>query len=170
MRRMAAGAFALLLVPCMAQAEAPDVNLGLWETITTTDAQNVPMPDMSMLPPEARARFEAYQKANPQPSGGTKVSRTCVTKADLEEFDKDDMKLDESCAKSVIKQTKTVRELRMDCPPPQASQMRMRFEAVSRTLIKGTMNMTSANSDGKPFTVKGTLTSKWLGADCGNVR
>jgi hypothetical protein len=45
----------------------------------------------------------------------------------------------------------------------------MHVDALSSTSFKAAMR--SSNSErGKTMTVDGTMTGKWLGADCGNVK
>ena len=43
------------------------------------------------------------------------------------------------------------------------------FEAVDSTTVKGTMSMNSAAQGGRGMSMKVDFSSKYLGADCGDV-
>ncbi len=45
----------------------------------------------------------------------------------------------------------------------------MHIDALSPTNFKGTFKM-SETDQGKTMNVNGTMTGKWLGADCGTVK
>jgi len=163
-RSLFAGVVASLVCVAVVRAQAPvlDVRMGLWEMTMTTNMSGDMGIDMSKMTPEQRAQMEAAMKTMMAPH--TDVSKTCMTK---EKFDKGNvMSSDDKCKSTITTNTRSVLEMKQSCPNEQ-SQMHM--EALSPTSVKATFTGTATNQ-GKTMKVDGTITAKWLGANCGDVK
>jgi Protein of unknown function (DUF3617) len=158
-----------LALAAPALAERPDLKLGLWET-TTVRSGGSPM-DLSNMPPEARAKIEAYQKLHPNQSGPTHTVRSCLTKEKLdhEMFTPSEGPRD-GCKRTQVKTTKTTEDITIECP--NGAHGEGHFQILSPELSKGTFAMTGMSGpDGKTaFSMKSQMTSKWISADCGDVK
>jgi hypothetical protein len=157
----------LMLSSLVVHAEPLDVRLGLWETTTTTDVSGMPIPSdvLNKLPPERRARFEAAMKARQAHGPKSYTGKTCMTKEDLNRpfTNKDDK--DKNCTSTIVTATRTHAEYRIECTGAEAHSGVMQIEALSPEQVKATMTMNTGNG-----AVTNELSSKWIGADCGNVR
>lgn len=93
------------------------------------------------------------------------VDTTCVTKEDLagNPFGSDE---DEGCKVTVLAQTRTRWQGRLDCPGPTPRIQETKVEALSRESMRaeGTVKMTMP--DGRVVNKKVTMTGKWLGPTC----
>jgi Protein of unknown function (DUF3617) len=162
-----AGAVVVCSATLLAQTPALNVRLGLWETtVTTKVAGNMPGMDMSKLTPDQRARMEAAMK---QFMGThTTTHKSCMTKADLEKasfLGKDEP----NCKTTVVKNTSTMMEAHQVCAGDDARTVDLHFEAASPTAVTGTIKSTDTTG-GKTVNVDGTITARWLSADCGNAK
>ncbi len=153
--------------PTVARAEPFDVKLGLWEVTHRTETSGVPPIDTSGLTPEQRARLEAAMKA--RAGTQTRTRRSCLTKEKLEKelFPTDEKNA--SCEHTVVSSTPTVREEKMACTGEQPITGDIRFEALSRERVKGEARM-AVGEGSRSMTVHSTMTARWLGSDCGNVK
>jgi hypothetical protein len=163
----AALAVAVCSAALVAQAPALNVKLGLWETtVTTKIGGDVPGMDMSKLTPEQQAQM---QQAMKQFMGShTVTNKTCLTKDQLDKANflgKDEP----NCKTTISKNTSTVMEGHQVCTGDDARTVDLHFEAASPTSVNGTFKST-ATSQGKTMNVDGTITGRWLGADCGNIK
>jgi hypothetical protein len=93
------------------------------------------------------------------------VDTNCLTKEDLarKPFGSDE---DEGCKVTVLAQTRTRWQGRLDCPGPTPRIEEMKIEALSRESMRaeGTVKMTMP--DGRVVNQKGTMSGKWLGPTC----
>lgn len=156
----------LMLSSLSLHAEPLDVKLGLWKTTSTTDISGMPVPDevLRNLPPDRRARFESAMKARRANGPKSHTENTCITKKDLDRpFNKNDD--DKNCKYTIVSATHTHAEYKIECTGPEAHNGVMHIEALSRESIKATIKMNTGNG-----TVTNETTSKWVAADCGNVR
>jgi len=162
-----AAAMAACSAALLAQAPALNVRLGLWETTTTIKlAGDLPGMDTSKFTPEQRAQMEAAMK---QLMGThTMTNKTCMTKADLEKasfLSKDEP----NCKTTIVKNTSTTLDAHRVCTGADPRTEDLHFEAASPTAVTGTFKSTTT-TDGKTTNVDGTIASRWLAADCGNVK
>ncbi len=151
----------------MARAEPFDVKLGLWEVTSTTDTSGTPPIDTSKLTPEQRERIEAAMKA--RQGTRTRTLRSCLTqeKLDKELFPAD--KENASCKHVVVSSSRTVREVKLECAGEHPMKGDIRFEALSRERVKGAARMTLGEG-ARAMKVDSTMSGRWLGSDCGNVK
>lgn len=168
---LAVGAFFVVVAgtagPSAARAEPFDAKLGLWEVTHTTQTQGAPPVDMGKLTPEQRARLEAMFKA--RQGGTTRTVRSCLTKERLDEEIFPSDKEDSNCTRTLIANTRTVREMKMECRGEHPMTGDVRFEALSRERVRGNADMTIGGGP-RPMKVHSTMTARWLGSDCGNVK
>lgn len=154
-----------------------DVKLGLWETTTKSEMSGMPaMPAMpqipeetlAKLPPAQRAQLEARMKGG---MGGprTNTMKSCLTKEALDRglnFAQND----NSCTYKVVSSSSTKQEMHSEC---NRGQMKMTgdltIDRVDAEHIKGGMTMKSAEG-GQPMNMKMSFETKWISADCGDVK
>lgn len=168
--RLAAGAFLVAAStwgPAAARAAPFDARLGLWEVTHTTETKGAPPIDTSKLTSEQRARLEQMLKA--RQGERTKTLRSCLTKEKLEKDVFPAEKEDASCKRTLISNTRTVREMRMECAGEHPMTGNVRFEALSRERVRGNADMTIGGGP-RPMTVHSTMAARWIGSDCGNVK
>ena len=149
-----------------------DVKLGLWETTVTNQS------DMSaMLPPEMLAKLTPAQRAQleagMQGRGGarTNASKHCITKETINEAfaaanrgNSREMK----CTQTFVTSTSSKMVMHMECTSESMkTSSDIQVEVIDREHTKGSIVTTSAG--GRGGNMKMELTSKWLGADCGDV-
>ena len=145
-----------------------DIKPGLWESSVTT-----PMGGMPALPPEVLSKLTPEQLAKMEAAmgrGGPRMmtSKHCVTKETLSEMSSFNENRAQNCKQTLVSSTGTKQVIHMDCTVGQTtSSSDLQFEAVDRENLKGSMVM-SAGPGGRVGT-KMEFTSKWLGADCGDV-
>ncbi len=167
-QRITTGFAAILLLSVLpVHADPLDVKLGLWETTSTTDISGMPIPAevLQNMPPERRASFEAAMKARQAHGPKSTTIKTCMTKEDLNRpFDKKGDE-DKNCTNTLVTATSTRAEYRIECTGPKAHKGVINVEALSRDRMKATVKMNTGTG-----TVTNGTTSKWIAADCGNVR
>jgi hypothetical protein len=170
------GALLLCSAALPAQDIKPfDVKLGLWETTSTTDMSGMTMPAMpqippdalSRMPPEQRAKLEAMMKGQ----GGNPRAMTvksCVTKETLARAGAFGQS-DKSCTMKVVSSTPMKQVVHMDCTR-DASHMTgdMTIERADAEHVKGTSVIKAEGEHA--ITMKSSFETKWLSADCGDVK
>ncbi len=149
-----------------------DVKLGLWETTISNQS------DMSaMLPPDMLAKLTPAQRAQLEASmqgrggRGMSASKHCVTKETINEAfaaanrgNSREMK----CAQTFVTSTSSKMVMHMECTSESMkTSSEIQVEAIDREHTKGSIVTTSAG--GRSGNMKMEMTSKWLGADCGDV-
>ena len=150
-----------------------DVKLGLWETTMNnqTDISAMVPPElMSKLTPEQRARMEASM--NGRGGARTSASKHCITKETINEAfssanrgNSKEMK----CTQTLVTSTSSKLVMHMECTSgTMKTSSDIQVEAIDRENTKGSIVTTSAGG-GRGGNMKVELTSKWLGADCGDV-
>jgi hypothetical protein len=151
-----------------------DVKLGLWETTTAGESQGVPPIDTSSMTPEQKARLEAFLQA--QKARGntptTRTSKSCLTKEKLEKGFLDDpaRQAQVQCKQTVVSNSATELHMKADCTGGgRGMSGDFHFVALSRESVRGEMTMVMGEG-GRGMTVKSTMTSKWLGAECGDLK
>lgn len=158
---------ALAVASTAAYPEPLDVKTGLWEVTTTTAMSGMPPIDYSSMPPEQRARIEAAMKAREAMGARVNVRKSCVTREKLakEPFQDEG---NESCTHTVISSTRTRWQAKLHCTQPKRDG-EFRMETLSRERIKGTVQM-NASDDKHAMAVRVSITGKWLGSACGDVK
>jgi hypothetical protein len=147
-----------------------NVKLGLWETTLTnqTDISSLVPPEaLAKMPPEQRAKMEAAMQGRGGPR--TSTTKRCVTKDTMNEAlasaSAGNTK-QQNCTRTWVSSTSTKQVIHMECTSgTRKTSGDIQVEAVDRETTKGSMVMTS----GEGRNMKMEWTSKWLGADCGDV-
>jgi hypothetical protein len=138
---LAAGVPAVILA---AQIVAkPNVKLGLWESTTTM---------------QGRGPGEAH--------------KICITDAKLGTGDFDEAP-DQNCKRTVTKSTTTSMDITEACAdrndPSMNGSGTLHIDVLTPTSVKGTIT-TTVSMAGRSMTMNGTFTSKFVSADCGDVK
>ncbi|MCC6990136.1 MAG: DUF3617 domain-containing protein [Acidobacteria bacterium] len=166
---IATGAGALVAAPPM-----PPLKTGLWESRTTArdaSGKEVLPPEQAALanmPPEARARMAEMMKGRgiPMPDA-TGAIKMCLTKELLEAGRFQQMAADGGCTTTYSTQTATTWKWHSSC---SAMHVESDGEAVfTDTSIRNTITST-VTANGQTSTTTRLSTSKWLAADCGDVK
>jgi hypothetical protein len=154
----------------VAQTPALNVKLGLWEITSTGQSSGAPPFDTSKMTPEQRARVEAVMKAR----GGAisqppRATRTCITKEKLANNGFQEGDADSSCKRTLVTNTATALEMKIECGGERPRTTQARFDASSPDNVKGNVKVTITGSSGQSVIDVG-LVGKWLGASCGDVK
>jgi hypothetical protein len=153
-----------------------DVKIGLWEMISSGEASGAP--PMPSLPPEVLARMTPAQRAQikgamaagMKQAGKRRVTKQCITAGTLRRGIKlDEGKTTNDCKETLVSNTASLMEMRLQCGGSTRGNGTYRFEAVSREEVRGTMTMT-VSSGRDTMTMNRVMTGRWLGPDCGNVK
>jgi hypothetical protein len=158
-----------------AQMPVPPVKPGLWEIRTAgldANGREVPAPEQAAfarLSPEARAQMAEAMKARgvamPDANGATKV---CFTKETFESGRWQQMAAETGCTTSYSAKTDSMWKWHSSCPARQSeADGEATFTNAENYKVKMTMTMPL---NGKPNTSTRIISSKWLGADCGDVK
>ena len=164
------------LIACAAElalAQAPPIKPGLWQVRSEreVDGQKQQMPAMSermkTLPPDVRQQMEAMMKARGvDMSGGGGDMRICLTKESLDQERWRDERA--TCKTDYSSRSGNTWKWHTTCREPVAeTDGEATFSSPEDYTVKTTTQMAI---QGQPRTTRMTLTSKWLGADCGDVK
>jgi hypothetical protein len=148
-----------------------NVKEGLWEMTVTHSmtgipaAPNIPPDTLAKMPPEQRARIEAMMKGTPT----TDVRKECVTKEKLENNSAFSANRG-SCTRTLVNSTNSKLEVKFHCEEKQSlSDGTFVMEALGSDNVKGTMHSV-INANGRTMNMDFTITSKYLGSACGDVK
>lgn len=153
----------------VAQVPALDVKMGLWEMSSTTEMSGqMPQMDTSKMTPEQKAQMEAAMKG--MMGAHTNVTKSCMTR---EKFEKQSfMNSDrpgQNCKQTINTNTRTTLDSTITCSGEHTMTGQMHIEALSPTSVKAVFKSVNAARGGN-MNVNLTMTGKWLGADCGDVK
>ena len=141
-----------------------DVKLGLWETKLTNQT------DMSaMLPPEVLARLTPEQLAKMR-GGAPTTTKHCATKDTINEAlaSANTNSARQNCTRTFVTSTSTKLVVHMECTSGNnKTSGDVQVDVIDRENTKGSMVMTTGA--GRGGNIKMEWTTKWLGADCGDV-
>ena len=161
---------ALLAGVTLVRAQTLDMKLGLWEATITQKSSGVPPIDTSKMTPEQRARVEealkARQLAPPAPT--TRTSKDCITKEKLDKllpFQRNDP----NCKWTVISNSSTVQERKVECTGEHKASGELRLEVLSPESVKTTSKMIVGDGP-RTMTIESSGTAKWVGAACGDIK
>jgi hypothetical protein len=149
-----------------------NIKEGLWEMTVTHSmtgmpaTPNIPADTLAKMPPEQRARIEAMMKGTPT----TDVRKECVTKEKLE---KNSAFSDNrgNCTRTLVNSTGSKLEVKFHCEEKQSSSDgTLLVEALGSDNVKGTMHTVINNNNGRTMNMDFTISSKYLGPACGDVK
>ena len=163
------------MVICCAGFAAADgmswlnVKEGLWEVSVThsisgmPSTPNIPPDALAKMPPDQRAKIEAMMGGKPT------VTKQCVTKDKLQQHTAFSNARGD-CTYNVTNSTATKVEAKFHCTDKSgASDGTYAMEALGLDSVKGTAHIVT-NANGQNMTMDFTITSKYLGAACGDVK
>ena len=148
----------------------PPIKPGLWQVQNEreVDGQKAPDPmeQMKNLPPEARKQIEAMMKQKGVDLGQGGVHKICHSR---ESLDQGKWKGDsERCKTNITSRTASSWKWHSSCTQPEIeSDGEALFSSPENYTVKNTMTM---KHQGQPRTTLMTITAKWLGADCGELK
>ncbi|MFY9908052.1 MAG: DUF3617 domain-containing protein [Terriglobales bacterium] len=150
-----------------------NVKEGLWEVTVVHSMTGMPTSSMANIPPDALAKMTPDQRARVEAMMGgkpsTDVRKECVTKEKLAKNAAFSNTRGE-CTRTVVSSTGRRVEAKIHCEENKSvSDGNFVMEALSSDNVKGTMHMAVTGS-GHNMTMDLTITSKYLGADCGAVK
>ena len=155
----------------VAQAPVLDVKFGLWENTIVTNLGGAAMPqkDTSKLPPEQAAKIAEAMKG--LTGDRTITEKNCITKEDLA---KDSFMMPENskmtCKRTVTTNTKSTFAADIDCTGETTTKGQITVESLAGgSAYKGAMKM-ATTSRGRTMNLTMTMTGKYLGAECGDVK
>lgn len=168
-----------IMTPAAAQAPAIDVKTGLWEVSSTQSSAGMPeMPAVPQLPPEVlaamppsqRERIEAAMKAARGQSGGTRVTKFCLTREALQRGPDFGAETRPSCKRTIRTRSRTAWEMQETCTERGGRQtIHVRYQAPSPDTMQGTVEI-AMNDGGRQMTMRQDMRGRWLGANCGDVK
>lgn len=148
-----------------------NVREGLWEVTVThsmtgmPSAPNIPPDTLAKMPPDQRARIEAMMKGSPS----TDVRKECVTKEKLAQHAAFSANRGD-CTRTVVSSTSSRLEMKVHCEETkEASDSTAVIEALASDKVKSTIHSVVNNSS-RTMNMDITITSKYLGTDCGDVK
>ncbi len=143
---------------------------GLWEITASHSASgmpataNIPPDALAKMTPEQRARVDALMAGKPD------VHKECITKEKLEKNSAFAPNRGE-CSYNVVNSTGRKMEVKFHCQDKQSStDGTYVMEAIDPDNVKGTIHMVSNSSGDHTTTMDFTISSKYLGPACGDVK
>ncbi len=149
-----------------------NVKEGLWEMTVTHSmtgmpaAPSIPPDALAKMPPEQRARIEAMMSGKPS----TDVRKECITKEKLQKHSAFTNNRGD-CTHNVVSSTGRKFEMKFHCEDKDASSDGTSvMEAISSDNVKGSMHIVTNSKNAHAMTMDFTISSKYLGPDCGDVK
>lgn len=172
----------LALIALAADLKPFDQKPGLWETTSTVETEGVPtMPKipketLDKMPPAQRAQVEAMLKSNGGSGAAgaprTMTSKSCTTRESMaKSFGMPELK-GVDCKRDVISSSSSKLQIHLTCTPTAGgptSNSDVAMERLDAEHVKGTMLNKTIVQD-RAMTMKMAFTSKWVSADCGDVK
>jgi hypothetical protein len=177
---------ATLLAPLAAWA-ADDIKPfdgkpGLWETTSTMEMSGMPgipagMPQippeqLAKMTPQQRAQVEAILKSRMSAASGapqTNTTKVCMTADSFKNAL--DMSQRENCTSKVTASSSSSQTIHMECTQGKTNMSGdMMVERVDSEHAKGNMVMKTSGEANVNMNIKMSFTTKWLSADCGDVK
>jgi len=151
-----------------AKLQPLSIKPGLWETTTTYKrGGELPIPPgmLDKLSVEQRARLEQRMKADSTGQKKTEVSKSCLTKKDLEKSpDLGELKGD--CTYALETSTSTAAKGRYRCASDAMNATgTIDIEVVNSEHVKGTSHGTMS-AGGRALQIDSSFTSRWVEANC----
>lgn len=160
-------------------ADIFDVKLGLWESTHTITTEMAGMPStpampqlteaqLAQIPPAQRAQIEAMMKGR----GGAGSPQSTVVKycqtAESRARALNVSPRESGCSTKLTSMSATKEEIHMDCTGKFKASGDMVVERVDSEHAKG--NMVLKSEGDHPMTIRMSFSTKWLSADCGDVK
>lgn len=148
-----------------------NVKLGLWEFTSNTKMSGQLPPPPEGTTPEMQARMKEAMKGM---MNRTTTVKTCLTK---EKRDKGDLSDENpSCTRTIVTSTGTKLVVRTTCsaqggktPAGMKTEATVQADVLDSEHMKGSMHMTNTDG-GRTTEMTSTISWKWLGSACGDVK
>jgi len=173
--RHALSASALLVVATLASAQPAPIKPGLWQMRMEQDNPEMAArmreaeTQMKNMPPEARKQMEAMMKQH-----GVNIStpgeiKMCLSQEQLSQEGWQGRRDDSSGCKNDTTRSGNTWKFHTVCPAPHKSQTdgEATFVSPERYTVKST---TTTGEGAEAKTMKMSVVSTWLGADCGDIK
>lgn len=148
-----------------------DVKTGLWEVTAQgqmSGAPPIPPEALAHMTPEQRQRIEQSMQASMANMNTPHTRQHCVTEEDLRRgFDMGNDR--ENCTRTVVSQTPRKAEVKVQCTGEHQMTGTLHLEAPDRETFHGSFDMVLVNG-GQKTTMHQTMSGRWLGSSCGNVK
>jgi Protein of unknown function (DUF3617) len=148
-----------------------NVKEGLWEMTVTHSmtgmpaTANIPADALAKMTPEQRARIEAMMKGGPS----TDVRKECITREKLEKNSAFSASRG-NCTRTLVNSTSHKLEVKFHCEEKQSSSDgTFLVEVMGSDNVNGTMHSV-INNNGRTMNMDFTISSKYLGPTCGDVK
>lgn len=163
------------LLAAPASAEPLAVTTGLWEVTLAGSDSPLPMPhipaeQLAKLTPEQQATLQQRMAdAAAAAAKAPMVRKVCVTQATLEKgFD--NAAAGPNCTRTVVSSTVSALEIGMACGGDRSATGSLKLQAVDAKTVTGSVDVTVTMKDGQTLPIHRVVQSRWLAADCGDVK
>lgn len=176
---------AFILLPAVVSIAADkssmiNVKEGLWETTLSMSGMagmpGIPDDVLAKLTPEQRAQMEEMMKQRGMSSNGhATVIKSCVTKEKIEKGMAFSDEKRENCTHTIVNSISTHAEIKLHCEMNKDSANKATVDSttvidvVGPASAKGTTHAVTV-SNGRTMASDMTFTSKYLGAECGDIK
>jgi hypothetical protein len=165
-----------------------DAKPGLWESTTTMQISGMPaMPAMPQLTPEqlaqmpeaARKQLQAAMAGRAGGSPRTTTAKACITREMIDKGVAFNGNNQANCSQKVVSTSASKMVVHVECSPDQnamnmkvVGDMTVERQDAEHVKMNGTVAASSGpgGPQGRTMETKLEVTSKWLGADCGDVK
>lgn len=158
----------IVATPLCAFADSINVKTGAWEMTSTTLMTGIMVPAKAQanLSPEQRAKIgEIVQAHTGKPI--VHVTKTCVTKEDLDQDRLLESDNENQCNKKIISKSASKIVFEQTCEAPGPSKSTVTIEAKTTENIEARMDMVQADNGGK---IHVDINGRWLGAGCDGIK
>jgi len=155
-------------MPLYALADSFNAKPGAWEITTTTLTKGMMIPAEALagMPPAQRAKLEqSMQARSGKPS--THVTKSCVTKADLDQdrvLKPDD---EQNCKRKIISKSASKIVYEEICTGENAYKSTVKLESRTPESISANFDMVRDGGGGK---IHVDIKGKWLGSSCAGIK
>jgi len=139
----------------------------------TNQASGVPpLPEelLSRLTPDQRAQMEAAMKARAAKGPQTTVTKSCLTKDQLNKAMTFGAEGNAACKPTLTNSTSSKQDIRFDCNDEKSGMKgsgTVHIEAINSETVKGTAQVNVGG--GGNMTMQMLFSAKWVSADCGDL-
>ncbi len=164
-----AGVLAVAVLGVQAQT-TPPLKPGLWQIHIDSEVDGQKRPDMAErmknMDPEARAKMEAAMKARGMDAGDSSGRKICYTRETLDRGRWAEQQ--GSCKTDYSNRSAGMWKWHSSCKEiGYEGDGEATFSNSENYVVKSAGVMTSG---GKARSTKSTITAKWLGSDCGDIK
>lgn len=154
--------------PLFASADPLNMKTGMWEITMTTVTTGMPIPAEALgrMLPEQRARIERVLRERAgKPS--SHVTKSCVTKNDLDQNHLLKSADEKRCVKSIISKSASMIAFQQTCAAPRASTSQVEIEANTPETITASMDNVQDGASGR---IHVGIKGRWLSASCSAIK